>query len=132
MLPGNTSNAPLNGQPVRKAMVIDADSDRYRRKERTGSIQNLGFKVYPVLRIQEARTRCKPGVFDLIVVNVTENLDLALELCDAIRQNDPKQQLFLVSSGGSVDRDYALSSWQEVLEKIAKNQPQSDTKRMVA
>jgi DNA-binding NtrC family response regulator len=104
---------------MRKALVVDTDKDRYRRKERIGLIQNAGFKAYPVLRLQDACVRCKPGSFDLVAVNATENGAQAVELCDQMKKNDPNLQLFLVSSSPDTpSRDYLVSDWAEVIRRI--------------
>ena len=112
----NKANA--GASPIRKAMVVDDDKDRYRRKERVTSIQNAGFKAYPVLRLQDVRSRCRPGSFDLVVVNATQNVDLAVELCDEIKRNDPNQQIFLVTAGAAADRDYILRDWSQLGAKL--------------
>jgi DNA-binding NtrC family response regulator len=104
---------------MRKALVVDTDKDRYRRKERIGLIQNAGFKAYPVLRLQDACVRCKPGSFDLVAVNATENGAQAVELCDQMKKNDPNLQLFLVSSSPDTpSRDYLVSDWAEGIRRI--------------
>lgn len=99
---------------MRKAMVVDDDKDRYRRKERVTFVQNAGFKAYPVLRLQDVRNRCRPGSFDLIVVNATQNVDQAVELCDEIKRNDRNQRIFLVAAGATADRDYILRDWSQL------------------
>jgi CheY-like chemotaxis protein len=106
--------------PQRRALVVDEDRDRYRRKDRNAALKNAGYKVYPVLRMPDARGRCKPGAFDLIVVNVVENSNPALELCDHIKNCDPAQKLFLVADekAGLPQRDYVVSSWDELMQKI--------------
>lgn len=114
----NRANANAGTSPVRKAMVVDDDKDRYRRKERVILVQNGGFKAYPVLRLQDVRNRCRPGSFDLIVVNASQNVDQAVELCDEIKRNDPNQQIFLVASGGGSDRDYILRDWSELSSRM--------------
>jgi hypothetical protein len=112
---------PTGNQPQRKAMMIDEDKDRYRRKDRTTLLKEAGFKVYPVLRMPDARGRCKPGAFDLIVVNATENANQALELCDDIKKCNQNQTLFLVAGEHAElpNRDYIVSNWEELRKKIA-------------
>ena len=115
----NSTNSTAANIASRKALVIDTDRDRYRRKERIGLIQNAGFKAFPVLRLQDACVRCKPGSFDLVAVYATENGAQAVEICDQIKQNDPKVQLFLVSSSPETpSRDYIVSDWVEVIRRI--------------
>jgi CheY-like chemotaxis protein len=109
--------------PQRRALVVDEDRDRYRRKDRNTALKNAGYKVYPVLRMPDARGRCKPGAFDLIIVNVAENSTSALELCDHIKNCDPAQKLFLVADekAGLPQRDYVVSSWDDLMKKIDGN-----------
>lgn len=112
----------LNGtNPQRKALLVDADKDRNRRKERKLFLQNLGFKVFPALDVTYVRSRCKPGAFDVIVVNTGENFQSALELCDDVKASDRNQQLFLVTNKNEAipQRDYAVSDWDELRNKLA-------------
>jgi ActR/RegA family two-component response regulator len=113
-------NPTSNPAPQRKAMIIDDDKDRYQRKERTTLLKEAGFKVYPVLRMPDARGRCKPGAFELIVVNATQNANQALELCDDIKKCNQNQKLFLVAGQNAElpNRDYIVSSWEELKKRI--------------
>ena len=109
--------------PQRKALLVGADKDRNRRKERKVLLQNLGFKVFPALDVTYVRSRCRPGAFDAIVVNAGENVQSALELCDAVKACDQNQQLFLVSSNkeGIPARDYLVSNWDELQSRLSQN-----------
>ena len=121
--------------PQRRALVVDEDKDRYRRKDRNMALKNAGYKVYPVLRMPDARGRCKPGAFDLIVVNVVENANSALELCDHIKNCDPSQKLFVVADekAGLPQRDYVVSSWDELMGKMGgTNNVDQSPREMVA
>ena len=103
--------------------MVDEDKDRYRRKERNDMLKQAGFKVYPVLRMQDVSARCKPGAFDLIVVNGTINPEAAAQLSEQIKANDPRQQVLLVS-GQIHDRDYVVSGWDELNRRLSRqNQP---------
>ena len=55
-----------------------------------------GYRVFPALDLQQAKQRCKPGAYDLIVVNSGEQPETALEFCEWIRGNDPKQTILLM------------------------------------
>ncbi len=122
--------------PQRRALVVDEDKDRYRRKDRNTALKNAGYKVFPVLRMPDARGRCKPGAFDLVVINVAENTAAALELCDHIKNCDPSQKLFLIADdkAGLPQRDYVVSSWDELMKKIGdtKGVDQSQTEMVAA
>ena len=50
-----------------KVLLIDREPER--RNERISVLKTHGYKVFPALDLQQARSRCKPGAFDLIVVN---------------------------------------------------------------
>lgn len=113
------SKMNLNSDKVRKALVVDGDNDRYRRKERTGLLQQAGMKVFPVLKIEHARARCKPGAFDLIAVIGGENANLGLEFCDELLSKDPQQQIFLVTSNRELpSREYVVRTWDELMTKV--------------
>lgn len=121
-----TDTAGNHAQP--RALVIDEEKDRYRRKERTTMLKDAGYKVFPVLRMPDARGRCKPGSFQLIVVNPGENAGPAIELCEEIKKCNPDQKLFLVMSGDAGNRDYAVSNWDELKKRLepAKSEEKRD------
>jgi DNA-binding response OmpR family regulator len=77
-----------------KVLLIDRDPER--RKERISTLRNNGYKVFPALDLQQARQRCKPGAYDLIVVNAGEQPETALEFCEWIRSDNPKQAVLLM------------------------------------
>jgi DNA-binding response OmpR family regulator len=89
---------------TRKVLLIDSASDR---KERIKALAEHGYGVFPALRMEEARSRCTRGGYDLIVVNAENNQEQALEFCDAIRKQCPKQLLLMAAAAS--DRDYAVS-----------------------
>jgi DNA-binding response OmpR family regulator len=102
-----------------KVLLIDCDPER--RNERIAVLKKHGYKVFPALDIQQARSRCKPGAFDLIVVNSGGQPDMALELCEWVRSNDSKQAvLLLVGEIAKLPRrDYMVSDIPErLLERI--------------
>ncbi len=98
----------------RKILIIDKSSDR---KKRIQALKGLGFAVYPALKIAEARNRCKPGSYDLIVVNASDDMENAVQLCDQIRERAPKQLLLMMvdPGAGTPSRDYVVSSNVEEL-----------------
>ena len=79
-----------------KVLLIDRDPER--RNERISVLKKHGYKVFPALDIQQARSRCKPGAFDLIVVNSGGQPEMALELCEWIKANDPQQAILLMAA----------------------------------
>ena len=102
-----------------KVLLIDREPER--RNERISVLKTHGYKVFPALDLQQARSRCKPGAFDLIVVNSGGQPDMALELCEWIRSTDPKQAVLLMV-GAIIQlprRDYMVPDIPErLLERI--------------
>ena len=118
-MPIETNQRPTT-EKLRKALLLDGDNDRYRRKERTGLLQKEGFRVFPVLKIEHARARCKPGAFDLVAVIAGENGELAMQFCDEIRRSNPQQQILMVAGSNQnlPGRDYVVSSWDELMKRV--------------
>ena len=102
-----------------KVLLIDRDPEL--RKERISILKKNGYRVFPALDLQQAKGRCRPGAYDLIVVNTGEHPELALEFCESIRSTDPKQAVLLMV-GAIVrlpPRDYMVSDIKErLLERI--------------
>jgi DNA-binding NtrC family response regulator len=102
-----------------KVLLIDREPER--RNERISVLKTHGYKVFPALDLQQTRSRCKPGAFDLIVVNSGGQPDMALELCEWIRSTDPKQAVLLMV-GAIIQlprRDYMVPDIPErLLERI--------------
>jgi len=94
----------MNSQP--RILLIDNAVDR---KERINTLKQRGYAVFPTLRMDEARSRCMRGGYDLIVVNADDQHDQAVQYCDDIRRQCPSQ-LLLMSSKSGADREYAVSS----------------------
>lgn len=91
---------------TRRVLLIDNASDR---KERIKALRGRGYDVFPALRMDEARSRCTRGGYDLIVVNAGQEHDRALQFCDEIRQQCPNQ-LLLMSDDAGTDRDFAVKN----------------------
>jgi DNA-binding response OmpR family regulator len=97
----------------RKVLLIDNASDR---KERIKALADRGYSVFPARRMEEARSRCIRGGYDLIVVNAGNAQEQALEFCDEIRRQCQKQ-LLLLSSDSPTERDYAVATDMPALLK---------------
>jgi len=103
-----------------KVLLIDNAPDR---KERINALKNRGYSVFPALNMDEARSRCLRGGYDLIVVNAGEQPDHAVEFCDDIRRNCPKQLLLLCSNSHD-SRDYSVAAdLKTLLEKMEQALP---------
>jgi len=88
----------------RKILIIDSASDR---KERINALKSRGYGVFPTLRMEEARSRCTRGGYDLIIVNAGEDQERALQFGEDLRKQCPKQ-LLLVRTSGEAGRDYTV------------------------
>ncbi len=88
----------------RKILIIDSASDR---KERINALKSRGYGVFPTLRMEEARSRCMRGGYDLIIVNAGEDQQRAVQFGDDLRKQCPQQQL-LVRTSGEAGRDYTV------------------------
>jgi DNA-binding response OmpR family regulator len=103
-------------EQTRKILIIDKSAER---KKRIQALKSRGFAVYPALNISEARNRCKPGAYDLIVVNSGDEHATAVELCDEILQRAPKQLMLLMTDQDTPveGRDYTVSNNEDELVK---------------
>jgi len=94
----------MNSQP--RILLIDKARDR---KERINALKNHGYAVFPALRMEEARSRCLRGGYDLIVVHADGEEEQAAQYCDEIRRNCPNQRV-LMCNGTGFGREYAVPS----------------------
>jgi DNA-binding response OmpR family regulator len=102
-----------------KILMVDRSSDR---KQRIMALKHEGYSVYPALKLSEARSRCKPGTYDLIVVNGAEEPAEALEFCDFILARSPKQPLLMMTPESTpAERDFTVSSDPESLREAVKS-----------
>ena len=92
----------MNSQP--RILLIDKAFDR---KQRINALKARGYAVFPALKMEEARSRCLRGGYDLIVVNAGDEQEQAVEYCDEIRRQCPMQLIVLL---GNAERDYAIAS----------------------
>jgi DNA-binding response OmpR family regulator len=88
----------------RKILLIDNASDR---KERIKALSSRGYTVFPALKMEEARSRCMRGGYDLIVVHAGEQPEQALAFCEELQAQCPKQPL-VMSGNTAGGRDYAV------------------------
>jgi DNA-binding response OmpR family regulator len=110
----------------RKILLIDNASDR---KERIKALSERGYAVFPALKMDEARSRCTRGGYDLIVVHAGEQPEQALAFCEELRAQCPKQ-LLLMSGSSANDRDYAvpadLSSLLQRVDQVLQGSGRTD------
>jgi PleD family two-component response regulator len=91
----NPASLPHKG----KILLVDSERDR---QARIAILKQHGFRVYPALAIEQARSRCRSGAYDLIVLNADSSSQMALELCNQIREKDPKQHVLVITSKESL------------------------------
>jgi DNA-binding response OmpR family regulator len=101
-------------ESTRKVLIVDKSIDR---KKRIAAVKNRGFAVFPALRLAEARSRCRPGAYDLVLVNAQDEVENAIAFCDSLCDRTPAQPVLLVVSGDSEipARDYAVAEDAEAL-----------------
>jgi CheY-like chemotaxis protein len=81
-----------------KVLIVDKSIDR---KKRIAALKERGFSVFPALKLEEARSRCRPGAYDLIIVNAQDEPETAASFCDELRARTPAQAVLLAVSNGS-------------------------------
>jgi DNA-binding response OmpR family regulator len=105
----------------KKPKVLMVDNDPQGRKERINVLRANGFAAYPALDMKQAGTRCKPGAYDLIVVNSRDEKERALEFCDAVRNQSPHQLLLLMTTAeteGDSRIETVSDNPQKLLERV--------------
>lgn len=101
--PSNSSQQGAGTAPNQAPKrILIIDSEPTRRKERVAALKQRGYAVFPALKIEEARSRCRRGTYDLIIVSTSANAEAALQLCEEIGKGNAKQ-LVLRMSPGEVD-----------------------------
>jgi DNA-binding response OmpR family regulator len=101
-----------------KVLIVDKSIDR---KKRIAALKEQGFSVFPALRLEEARSRCRPGAYDLIIVNAQDEPEIAASFCDELRARTPAQAVLLAVSNGSGNngQDYLVQDEPALLAQRA-------------
>lgn len=103
----------------KKIKILMVDNDPKSRKDRINILRAHGFTAYPALDLQQAKTRCKPGSYDLIIVNPREETEAAAEFCTTIRQQSPQQMLLTMTAAGQTEAEGTVSDDpQKLLERV--------------
>jgi len=103
---------------MNKVLIVDKSIDR---KKRIAALKEQGFSVFPALQLAEARSRCRPGAYDLIIVNAQDEPEKAAAFCDELHGRTPAQSVLLVvadGAGGS-GRDYVVTEDPAAVAKRA-------------
>lgn len=101
-----------------KVLIVDKSIDR---KKRIAALKDRGLSVFPALQLAEARSRCKPGAYDLIIVNAQDEPEAAVSFCEELSRKTPAQAVLLAVSDGSgpSGREYVVPDNPEALAKHA-------------
>lgn len=75
-----------------KILIVDKSMDR---KKRIAALKERGFLVFPALKLDEARSRCRPGAYDLIVVNAQDEAETAASFCEELSKRNPAQAVLM-------------------------------------
>ena len=97
--PDSPSTQATNQTRAKRILIIDSEPSR--RKERVNALKQRGFAVFPALKLEEARSRCKRGGYDLIIVSTAANAEGALQLCDEIGKGNTRQPVLLMTPNGA-------------------------------
>ena len=93
----------------RKVLIVDKSIDR---KKRIAAIKERGLAVFPALQLADARSRCRAGAYDLIVVHGVDEPEAAVAFCDQLCGRTPAQQVLLIVANGAQrpQRDYVVEN----------------------
>jgi len=105
-------------EATRKVLIVDKSINR---KKRIAALKGRGLSVFPALQLAEARSRCRPGAYDLIIVNAQDEPEAAAAFCEELRGRVPAQPVLLAVAAGanSPDRNYTVDDDPEVLANRA-------------
>ena len=113
------SDNPERMTVPKKIKILMVDNDPKSRKDRINILRAHGFTAYPALDLQQAKTRCKPGSYDLIIVNPREENEAAAEFCTNIRQQSPQQMLLVMTGADQGEAEGTVSNDpQKLLERV--------------
>ena len=89
-------SAPIPGA-VKKKRVLLVDASQTKRELRAEVMRKLGVDVDCAADIAEARSWWRPDLYDLVLINMEEQLGQRDRFCDDLRSATPPQRLaFLV------------------------------------
>jgi PleD family two-component response regulator len=79
------------------ARILLVDGNNFQRKLRAEILTREGYRVYPATHPEEAISRCRPGAFDLLLINGKEDENAALQFCNEVRRQNPKQLIIMLT-----------------------------------
>jgi CheY-like chemotaxis protein len=79
------------------ARILLVDGNISLRKLRAEILTREGYRVYPATNWENAIPRCRPGAFDLVLINAKDDETSALEFCTEVRRLNPKQLIIMLT-----------------------------------
>lgn len=89
----------------KKILIIDKAIDR---KKKISALKQAGYGVFPALKMQEARSRCRSGAYDLVVVNAGEEMQEAIDFCDELAARSQSVLLVVPADVRRPERNFVL------------------------
>ena len=83
--------------PSRRQHIVLIQNDPYLIASRKGILEACGYLVEVVEGVAEARQRCRAFQCDLVIVDADKAHNMAMELCEEIKQNNPSLNVVLMT-----------------------------------
>ena len=101
-----------------KVLIVDKSIDR---KKRIAALKERGLAVFPALQLADARSRTKPGTYDLVIVNAQDEPEMAGSFCEELSARTPPQAVLLATANGSgpAGKDYVVQDNPQILAERA-------------
>ncbi len=80
----------MKSMPRPKQYIVLIQDDPYLIASRKAILERYGYVVEVVESVKAARQRAQQFVCDLVIVDAQKAHDTALQLCEEIKQNNPK------------------------------------------
>ncbi|MFB3813732.1 MAG: hypothetical protein ACE14L_06430 [Terriglobales bacterium] len=77
--------------------ILVIDGDPRLGQTRCMLLQNSGYRTSYAANYAQARTLWAPQVFDLVLIDVEREPEVALEFCEELKAKDPRQLIALVA-----------------------------------
>ncbi len=103
----------------KKILIIDKAIDR---KKKISALKQAGYSVFPALKLQEARSRCRSGAYDLVVVNAGDELQEAVDFCDELVGRAQSVLLVVPTEARRPERNFVVQDDIEmIVSKVRKS-----------
>jgi DNA-binding response OmpR family regulator len=67
------------------------------RKLRAEVLRSRGYTVFPATDYEDAKTRCKPGAYEAVLVSGEEGEQEALDFCETVKKLNPEQIVIVIA-----------------------------------